>query len=205
MKGPKALGTILGNSSTNSNLKLRHFSENLKGSYRQNLSLLFNETFLYIYIHFVFLSCYVFLKVMNMKSGSFCAVIYSVWHYIYYIRFELLTHSVWLLFSFSFSLILFFGGVVYWHINLRELFYAKAILVEEQRWYYLNYNWNNKEPIPFPRLLVRKWTHDWSSNSLIPRQPDNFFSPTLNASTTLYIPYFKFSHLCRFTRLILDN
>ena len=29
----KALGTILGNSSTNSNLKLRHVSENLKGSW----------------------------------------------------------------------------------------------------------------------------------------------------------------------------
>ena len=32
MKGPKALGRILRNSSTNSNLKLRHLSENLKGS-----------------------------------------------------------------------------------------------------------------------------------------------------------------------------
>ena len=46
MKGTKALGTILRNSSTNSNLKLRHLSEKriLNKSYRQNLSLLFNET-----------------------------------------------------------------------------------------------------------------------------------------------------------------
>ena len=33
MKGLKVLGTILGNSSPNSNLKLRHLSENLKGSW----------------------------------------------------------------------------------------------------------------------------------------------------------------------------
>ena len=32
IKGPKAHGTILENSSTNSNLKLRHLSGNLKGS-----------------------------------------------------------------------------------------------------------------------------------------------------------------------------
>ena len=32
LKGPKALGAILVNSSTNSNLKLRHLSENMKGS-----------------------------------------------------------------------------------------------------------------------------------------------------------------------------
>ena len=32
MKGPKALWSILRNSSTDSNLKLRHLSENLKGS-----------------------------------------------------------------------------------------------------------------------------------------------------------------------------
>ena len=32
MKGPKALGTILVNSSTDSNLKPRHLSGNLKGS-----------------------------------------------------------------------------------------------------------------------------------------------------------------------------
>ena len=42
-----ALGTILGNSSTNSNLKLKHLPENLKGIlnklYRQTLSLLSNE------------------------------------------------------------------------------------------------------------------------------------------------------------------
>ena len=31
MKGPKALGTISGNSSPNSNLKQRHLSESLKG------------------------------------------------------------------------------------------------------------------------------------------------------------------------------
>ena len=31
-KSPKKLGTIVGNSSTNSNQKLRHLSENVKGS-----------------------------------------------------------------------------------------------------------------------------------------------------------------------------
>ena len=55
MKGLNALGTILRNSSTNSNLKQIHLSENLKGSYinytDKNLSLLFNETCLYIYIY----------------------------------------------------------------------------------------------------------------------------------------------------------
>ena len=33
LKGPKALGTIFGNSSTNSKQKLRHLSEKLKGSW----------------------------------------------------------------------------------------------------------------------------------------------------------------------------
>ena len=49
MKGPKALGTILVNSSTNSNLKARHLSIRkpegiLIKLYRQNVSLLFNQT-----------------------------------------------------------------------------------------------------------------------------------------------------------------
>ena len=64
MKVPLALGTISVNSSTNSNLKLKHLSGKLKGSqqklYRQNMSLLFNQTGLnegllpnYIYIYIV--------------------------------------------------------------------------------------------------------------------------------------------------------
>ena len=42
--------------------------------------------------------------------------------------------------SWPFSLGLFslFNG----HINLHKLFYAKAILVEEQQWYYLNYRFH---------------------------------------------------------------
>ena len=31
-----------------------------------------------------------------------------------------------------------FGFLVWWHINLHGLFNAKAIFVEEQQWYYLN-------------------------------------------------------------------
>ena len=46
MKGLKALETILINSSTNSNLEPRHLSGNSKliNLYRQNVSLLFNQT-----------------------------------------------------------------------------------------------------------------------------------------------------------------
>ena len=47
MKGAKPLGTVLMNSSTNSNLKprlIRKLERIFKKSYRQNVSLLSNET-----------------------------------------------------------------------------------------------------------------------------------------------------------------
>ena len=50
MKRSKVLGTILGNSSTNSNLKLiRKLERILNKLYWQNVSSLFNETYIYIY------------------------------------------------------------------------------------------------------------------------------------------------------------
>ena len=48
MKGPKVLGTILGNSSTNSYLKLRHLSGNLK-DLKLNMQTKF-VIYIYIYI-----------------------------------------------------------------------------------------------------------------------------------------------------------
>ena len=49
------------------------------------------------------------------------------------------------------------AGWVNLHINLRGLFNAKAILVEEQ-WYYLIANLGDKVVHTFPRLFVQKWT-----------------------------------------------
>ena len=57
MKSPKALGIILINSSMNSNLKPRKLERILIKLYRQNVSLLFNQThththtYIYIYIY----------------------------------------------------------------------------------------------------------------------------------------------------------
>ena len=62
-----------------------------------------------------------------------------------------------------------FGYFVYWHINLCWVFNAKAILEEEQQWYYLTNSYGRiRGFIPFPRVLVWKWTyqHDWSLNLL---------------------------------------
>ena len=50
----------MGNSSTNFNLKLRHVSENLKGSkinHTEKMSLLFNETHTHIYIYIYMFVC----------------------------------------------------------------------------------------------------------------------------------------------------
>ena len=40
---------------------------------------------------------------------------------------------------------------VKWHINLCRLFYAKAILLEEQSWYYLTHSWEDKGVHTFPK------------------------------------------------------
>ena len=42
---------------------------------------------------------------------------------------------------------------VYWHINLHK---AKAILVEEQKWYYLIHSWRNKRVHAFPKGISLK-------------------------------------------------
>ena len=42
------------------------------------------------------------------------------------------------------------------HINLWRLFNAKAILVEEQQWYYLNYSWKDKVVHTFPKGICLK-------------------------------------------------
>ena len=54
MKGPKVLRTILVNSSTNSNLKQRHLSEDTKGTllnFRDKVCLRYIFIYIYIYIY----------------------------------------------------------------------------------------------------------------------------------------------------------
>ena len=43
----------------------------------------------------------------------------------------------------------------YWHINLRRLFNAKAIL-REQQWCYLTHSWEDKEVHTFPKGICLK-------------------------------------------------
>ena len=43
-----------------------------------------------------------------------------------------------------------------WHINLRGLFNAKAILLEEQWWYYLTHSWEDKGVHTFPKGICPK-------------------------------------------------
>ena len=38
------------------------------------------------------------------------------------------------------------------------LFNAKAILLEEQLWYYLTHSWEDKGVHTFPRVFAWKWT-----------------------------------------------
>ena len=45
----------------------------------------------------------------------------------------------------------YFDLFVWWHINLRELFKSKAILIEEQQWFYLTHSWGEKG---VPMVLV---------------------------------------------------
>ena len=56
---------------------------------------------------------------------------------------------------FSFFCIVFF---VKWHINLCRLFNAKAILLEEQYWYYLTHSWEDKGGHSFPKGICPKLT-----------------------------------------------
>ena len=44
-----------------------------------------------------------------------------------------------------------FGFFVKWHINLCELSNAKAILVEQQWWYYLIHTWKDEWIHTFPK------------------------------------------------------
>ena len=49
-----------------------------------------------------------------------------------------------------------FGFFVSWHINLCRLFNAKAILPEEQQWYYLTHSWEDKGFHTFPKGICPK-------------------------------------------------
>ena len=49
-----------------------------------------------------------------------------------------------------------FGFFVFWHFNLRRLFNAKAILLEEQWWYYLTHSWEDKGVHTFPKDICPK-------------------------------------------------
>ena len=46
--------------------------------------------------------------------------------------------------------------VVLWLINLLGFFNAKAILLEEQSWYYLTYSWQYKGVHTFPKGVCLK-------------------------------------------------
>ena len=48
------------------------------------------------------------------------------------------------------------GFFVKWHINLCRLFNAKAILLEEQLWYYLTHSWEDKGVHTFPKGICPK-------------------------------------------------
>ena len=51
---------------------------------------------------------------------------------------------------------IWFGFFVQWHINLCRLFNAKAILIEEQWWYYLTHSWKDKRVHTFPKGICPK-------------------------------------------------
>ena len=44
----------------------------------------------------------------------------------------------------------------WWHINLRGLSNTKAIIVEEQYWYYLTHSWGDKRVHAFPKGIRPK-------------------------------------------------
>ena len=47
-------------------------------------------------------------------------------------------------------------GLVYWHVNLFRSFNVKAILLEEQYWYYLTHSWEDKGVHTFPKGICPK-------------------------------------------------
>ena len=54
---------------------------------------------------------------------------------------------------FFFFFLLFFCFFVKLHINLRGQFNAKFSMVEEQLWYYLTQNWEDKDGQTFPKRI----------------------------------------------------
>ena len=63
-------------------------------------------------------------------------------------KLEVLNH--WVISEFK------FGFFVQWHIYLGMLSNAKAILLEEQLWYYLTYSWEDKGVHTFPNSICPK-------------------------------------------------
>ena len=51
---------------------------------------------------------------------------------------------------------IWFGFFVKWNINLRSLFNAKSIRLEEQQWCYLTHNWEDKRAHTFPNGICPK-------------------------------------------------
>ena len=49
-----------------------------------------------------------------------------------------------------------FGFFVQWHVNLYGLVNSKAILIEEQQWYYLTYDWRDKVVHAFSKNISLK-------------------------------------------------
>ena len=78
-----------------------------------------------------------------------------------------LYYIVYLWYCIDFYLISLFNGIS----TFVGYFNTKAILVEEQQWYYLTCSWENKRVIPFPKVLLKKWMwhQNLSLNSLISR------------------------------------
>ena len=51
---------------------------------------------------------------------------------------------------------IWYGFFVKWHINFRGLFNVKAIIEEEQLWYYFIYSWEEKKVYTFPESISPK-------------------------------------------------
>ena len=52
-----------------------------------------------------------------------------------------------------------FGFFVKWHINFCRLFNAKAILLEEQKWYCLTHSWEDKGVYAFTQGYLSENEH----------------------------------------------
>ena len=70
---------------------------------------------------------------------------------------RLLTRCLRLDFSLGFS--------VWWHINLRGLFNAKAILVEEKQWYYSTHSWGSTVRMNIVKLFDKSIYSDSNISS----------------------------------------